>query len=106
MADQAIRRSNVVELPPRPPAIAPEDAPQPSASGPKPTRIQRVWLTRGLEQPGGKLPLFDAAGKRVSDRTVRACLKQGWAEPWFDNPIKPGWLICKLTDDGRRVIGP
>jgi hypothetical protein len=65
---------------------------------------QRSWLARGLDQPGGKLPLFDRDGKRVSDRTVKSCIRQGWAEPWFDNPIKPDWLICKLTDAGRRIL--
>lgn len=65
---------------------------------------QRGWLARGLDQPGGKLPLFDRNGKRISDRTVKSCIRQGWAEPWFDNPLKPDWLVCKLTDEGRRVI--
>ncbi len=69
----------------------------------RPTAAQLAWLRRGLDQPGGKLPLFDADGKRVNERTVRACIGQGWAEPWFDNPIKPDWLICKLTKDGRRI---
>ena len=69
-----------------------------------PTTQQRRWLTRGLDQPGGKLPLFDEQGRRVSDRTVRACIAKGWAEPWFDNPVKPDWLVCKLTDNGRRAI--
>jgi hypothetical protein len=68
------------------------------------SRAQRSWLARGLDQPGGKLPLFDRDGRRVSDRTVKSCIRQGWAVPWFDNPIKPDWLICKLTDDGRRVL--
>lgn len=70
---------------------------------PRPTATQLAWLRRGLDQPGGKLPLFDANGKRVSERTVRACIEQGWAEPWFENPIKPDWLICKLTEQGRSV---
>jgi len=65
--------------------------------------VQLAWLRRGLEQPGGKLPLFDAEGKRVSERTVRACIAQGWAEPWFDNPVKPDWLVCKLTGEGREI---
>ena len=69
-----------------------------------PTTQQRRWLLRGLDQPGGKLPLFDEQGRRVSDRTVRACIAKGWAEPWFDNPVKPDWLVCKLTDNGRRAI--
>lgn len=69
----------------------------------RPTTPQLIWLRRGIEQPGGKLPLFDANGKRVSERTVRACLEQGWAETWFDNPIKPDWMICKLTTSGREI---
>ena len=70
-----------------------------------PTRAQRAWLLRGLDQPGGKLPLFDRNGQRVNTRMVRTCLDKGWAEPWFENPLKPDWLVCKLTDQGRRAIG-
>ena len=69
----------------------------------RPTRGQIDWLRRGLKQPGGKLPLFDHFGQKVSDRTVQSCIQQGWAETWFDNPIKPDWLICKLTDTGRAL---
>ncbi len=65
---------------------------------------QRDWLLRGLSQPGGKLPLFDRDGQKISDRTIKSCIRKGWAEPWFENPIKPDWLVCKLTDSGRRVI--
>lgn len=75
----------------------------PTAASAKPTTAQLAWLRRGLEQPGGKLPLFDDAGQRVSDRTVRSCLDRGWAKPWFDNPLKPGWLVCRLTHLGRVV---
>jgi hypothetical protein len=70
----------------------------------KPTDIQKRWLQRGLMQPGGKLPLFDEAGQRYSERTIRSCIRAGWAEPWFANPVKPDWLVCKLTEDGRRII--
>jgi hypothetical protein len=76
--------------------------PSPRAS--KPTLPQRLWLMRGLDQPGGKLPLFDAAGQRVSERTVRSCIEKGWAEPWFANPLKPDWLVCKLTAQGRALL--
>jgi hypothetical protein len=61
-------------------------------------------LARGLDQPGGKLPLFDREGKRVSTQMVRACIEAGWAKPWFANPLKPNWLVCRLTDAGRRTI--
>ena len=65
---------------------------------------QRDWLVRGLSQPGGKLPLFNRDGQKINDRTIKSCIRQGWAEPWFENPIKPDWLVCKLTDAGRRVL--
>ena len=73
-------------------------------AGPRPTTSQRFWLMRGLDQPGGKLPLFDTMGQRVSERTVRSCIDKGWAEPWFSNPLKPDWLVCKLTDAGRALF--
>ncbi len=65
---------------------------------------QRSWLSRGLDQPGGKLPLFDRDGKRVSPQMVRACLDAGWAKPWFANPLKPDWLVCKITESGRQAV--
>ncbi len=75
-------------------------------SGPaKPTEQQRKWLMRGLGQPGRKLPLFDEEGQQISKRTVESCLRQGWAEPWFANPLKPDWLVCKLTDQGCQALG-
>ena len=67
--------------------------------------MQRDYLARGLGQPGGKLPLFDRQGQRYPERTIRACLEQGWAEPWFLNPLKPNWLVCKLTREGRALAG-
>jgi hypothetical protein len=72
---------------------------------PYPSDMQRRWLMRGLTQPGGKLPLFDGDGQRISKRLVDACLRQGWAERWFANPIKPEWLVCKLTPAGRKALG-
>ena len=70
-----------------------------------PSRAQLRWLGRGLGQPGGKLPLFDRRGQRVGDGLVRACLEAGWAEPWFSNPLKPDWRVCKLTPAGYAVLG-
>ena len=75
----------------------------PPAPG-EPTDVQRTWLRRGLVQPGGKLPLFDETGTRVDARTVRSCVENGWAEPWFANPLKADWLICRLTDKGRVLV--
>ena len=65
---------------------------------------QRRYLSRGLNQAGGKLPLFDEYGQEVDARTIRACIRAGWAEPWFANPLKPDWLVCKLTEEGRRLV--
>ncbi|MCA8908814.1 MAG: hypothetical protein KDA49_09745 [Rhodospirillaceae bacterium] len=73
---------------------------------PAPTRAQLRWLRRGLSEPGGKLPLFDERGVKVGRPTVEACLAAGWAERWFDNPLKPDWLVCKLTPAGRAVASP
>jgi hypothetical protein len=88
--------------------VAPAPLPHPEdrsahASAHPPSASQLAWLKRGLDQPGGKLPLFDADGKKVDPRTIRRCLDVGWAEPWFTNPIKPDWLVCKLTASGRAV---
>jgi hypothetical protein len=69
----------------------------------RPSAAQLVWLKRGLQQPGGKLPLFDEWGQRVNEQTIRSCIAQGWAEPWFANPLKPDWLVCKLTQTGRNL---
>ena len=69
-----------------------------------PSPAQRRFLARGLDQPGGKLPLFDEAGQRIDPRTVRACIAHGWAEPWTRNPVKPDWLICRLTAAGRALL--
>ncbi len=71
---------------------------------PQPTKIQIRWMKRGVTQPGGKIPLFDERGQKVNARTVQSCLENGWVEPWFANPIKPDWIICKLTNEGRRII--
>ncbi|MGE4526913.1 MAG: hypothetical protein AB7D00_00975 [Rhodospirillaceae bacterium] len=69
-----------------------------------PTAAQLKWLHRGLSQAGGKLPLFDETGRRVSSRTVHSCIERGWAEPWFANPLKPDWLVCRLTQAGRSLV--
>ena len=62
-----------------------------------------LYLRRGLTQAGGKLPLFDLDGQDVDAAIVQRCVDRGWAEPWFNNPLKPDWLVCKLTEAGRRA---
>lgn len=70
-----------------------------------PSAAQRSYLERGVGQPGGKLPLFNHNGQQINHQTIRSCISCGWAEPWFDNPIKPDWLVCRLTEAGYRAIG-
>ena len=73
--------------------------------GARPTEPQRRYLERGLKEPGGKLPLFDRDGRQVPRKTIEACIAHGWAEPWTANPIKPDWVVCKLTPAGYRALG-
>lgn len=86
--------SNVVRL---------DEAARIGVSTAQPSYAELVYLRRGLNQPGGKLPLFDLDGQRVEERVVRHCLEMGWAEPWFVNKLKPDWLVCKLTPEGRAI---
>ena len=71
----------------------------------RPTQAQRKYLLLGVGQPGGKLPLFDGEGREINPKTIRACIERGWAEPWFSNPIRPDWLVCRLTESGRAAAG-
>ena len=72
----------------------------------RPSAAQRAYLVRGLYQAGGKLPLFDENGQRYSERTIRSCIEHGWAEPWFENPLKPDWTVCRLTQAGYAALTP
>ena len=76
-----------------------------AAAALRPTDPQRRYLERGLSEPGGKLPLFDRDGRAVAPRTIQACIAHGWAAPWFNNPAKPDWLVCRLTAKGYAVLG-
>ena len=69
----------------------------------EPSLPELFYLRRGLAQAGGKLPLFDLDGQAIAPEVVQVCLDRGWAEPWFNNPLKPDWLVCKLTEAGRRL---
>ena len=68
-----------------------------------PSMDEILYLRRGLTQPGCKLPLFDLDGQEIHIDIVKRCLAAGWVQPWFKNPLKPDWLVCKLTELGRRV---
>ncbi|MGE0847366.1 MAG: hypothetical protein AB7L41_13945 [Flavobacteriaceae bacterium] len=71
----------------------------------KPTPAQTAWLSCGVGQAGGKLPLFDRDGRQIPARTILSCIEAGWAERWLANPIKPDWLVCRLTPAGYRAVG-
>jgi hypothetical protein len=68
----------------------------------RPTPRQLEWLRRGLDRPGGSLPIFDQFGQRVSGRTVDSCVKRGWAET-RDEALRD-WRLCQLTSAGRRAL--
>ena len=74
------------------------------AAQPAPTRAELAYLRRGTGEPGGKLPLFDRRGQEISPAIIRICIANGWAEHWFANPVKPDWLVCRLTQAGREMV--
>ena len=71
----------------------------------QPSLDELRYLVKGVKQPDGKLPLFDDNGQAFKFNMVQSCLKKGWVEPWFANPIKPDWLVCRLTNQGRVILG-
>jgi hypothetical protein len=84
---------------------SPADHSTHNAAAVRPSEAQRRYLQRGLVQPGGKLPLFESDGREIPRKTIEACIAHGWAERWLANPIKPDWLVCKLTPAGYQVLG-
>lgn len=72
-------------------------------AGAAPSAAQLNYLRAGLDQPGGKLPLFDQAGAAIPGALIRACIAKGWAERWFHNPMAPDWLVCRLTPRGAKA---
>lgn len=98
-----VRRVSGFDEPPQPPRASYKPKGLPPAPG-EPTALQRAWLARALDQAGGKLPLFMQDGQKIDPRTVKSCLEKGWCEPWYSNPLKPDWLVCKITDKGRALF--
>jgi len=68
------------------------------------SKHERDYLRSGLNQPGGKLPLFDENGQKINATIIEACLNKGLAERWFANPMKPDWMVCRLTSEGRKSV--
>lgn len=71
---------------------------------PKPTETQYKYLTRGLNDEGGKLPLFDRHGQRIRRRTIKACLSHGWSKPMYKYMVQSDWQFCRLTAKGRKQL--
>ena len=65
---------------------------------------EQNYLKQGLKQPGGKLPLFDRRGQELPTELIQSCIKKGYAQRWFANPLKPDWLVCRLTEKGRQAL--
>lgn len=63
-----------------------------------------AWLKTGAGNKEGRLALFDGTGQRVDQTVQRAALSQGWVEGWFANPMRPDWMVCRLTPSGRRFL--
>ena len=67
-----------------------------AVSNDHPHAVEIAWLARGLKQPGGKLPLFDEWGQKVSSRTVRFCVGCGTA-PGAATPASDAAMIRALS---------
>ncbi len=68
------------------------------------TGAERAYLSMGALRPSGKLPLFDEDGQRIHLSIVRDCMNKGLAERWFANPLKPDWMVCRLTEQGKIAL--
>lgn len=68
------------------------------------TDEQRRWLSLGLQQPGGKLPLYDEKGNRIPAELISACIQAGWAEPWVINPDGSASKVCRITESGKLAL--
>jgi len=68
------------------------------------SEAERRYLVNGLSQAGNKLPLFDHNGQEISHSLIQSCIDKGLAEPWFANPLKPNWLVCRLTEMGLAAL--
>lgn len=64
---------------------------------------QRAYLKRGVGQPGGRLPLFDWSGQKVSTSTVQACVRRGWAERVTSSP-QAQLPHYRLTESGSDLL--
>jgi len=63
-----------------------------------------AWLKTGVNNADGRLALFDGSGQRIEAHIQRVAIAQGWAEGWFANPMRPDWMVCRLTQSGAQAL--
>ncbi len=66
----------------------------------------RNWLNGGLNREDGRLAIFDTFGEPVNKAVIKTAIASGYAEPWFSNPMRPQWTVCRLTAKGRAAVNP
>ena len=64
----------------------------------------RNWLRGGLDREDGRLAIFDSFGEPVNKAVIKSAISEGLAEPWFSSPMRPQWMVCRLTPKGRTVL--
>jgi hypothetical protein len=63
-----------------------------------------TWLKTGLNNPEGRLSLFDGSGQKIPASIQRFAIQNDLAEGWFANPMRPEWMVCRLTARGQRAL--
>ena len=84
-----------------------------SRAGMRPTAAQRRYLKRGLDQPDGKLPLFDAEGQAIDRKTIEL-LRRAWLGRTLDRATRKnptGWSASSRrratsSSDGSGPMPP
>ena len=64
----------------------------------------RNWLHGGLNRADGRLAIFDTFGEPVNKAVIKSAIAAGLAEPWFSSPMRPQWMVCRLTPKGRDAL--
>ena len=64
----------------------------------------RGWLQGGEAREDGRLALFDQFGEPIDRKVVKTAIASGFAEPWFASPMRPQWIVCRLTSKGQDFL--
>lgn len=62
------------------------------------------WLQGGFDRTDGRLAIFDTFGEPVNKAVIKSAISSGLAEPWFSSPMRPQWMVCRLTPKGRAAV--